>query len=78
MEWSAVDPDIIYFLNGNQLAKFNKTTNVVTTSRSPNGDPVTIMSGVGQTLVCRRRTRNSEHLYKIYCLNPVTVAEQIH
>ena len=25
-EWSAVDPDIIYFLNGNQLAKFNKTT----------------------------------------------------
>ena len=29
-EWSAVDPDIIYFINGNQLAKYNKTTHVVT------------------------------------------------
>src|SRR5213596_1421504 len=23
-EWSAVDPDIIYFLNGNKIAKYNK------------------------------------------------------
>ena len=25
-EWSAVDPDVIYFLNGNQIAKYNKST----------------------------------------------------
>ena len=29
-EWSAVDPDSMYFLNGTQLAKYNKTTHVVT------------------------------------------------
>src|SRR5436190_2452462 len=27
-EWSAVDPDIIYFLNGKQIAKYNKSTGV--------------------------------------------------
>ena len=29
-EWSAVDPDIIYFLNGNKIAKYNKSTGVTT------------------------------------------------
>src|SRR5437867_2265857 len=40
-EWSTVSPDIIYFLNGAQLAAYNKSTEVVTNlGGPPNGDPV--------------------------------------
>src|SRR5215472_1963884 len=34
-EWSAIDPDIIYFLNGNQIAKYSKSTRVVTNLGGP-------------------------------------------
>src|SRR4029450_11987942 len=27
-EWSTIDPDIIYFLNGNQIGSYNKSTGV--------------------------------------------------
>src|SRR5712671_238629 len=38
-EWSAVDPDIIYFLNGKQIAKYNKSTRVTThLGGQPHGD----------------------------------------
>ena len=73
-EWSAVDPDIIYFLNGNQLAKFNKTTNVVTNlGGPPNGDPVTYHVAVvgADTWVCSAAGPGTQNTYtKIYCLNP--------
>src|SRR5262245_8499040 len=29
-EWSTVDPDVIYYLNGNQIAKYNKATGATT------------------------------------------------
>jgi hypothetical protein len=46
-EWSAVDPDIIYFLNGNQIGKYNTSTGVTTKlGGPPNGDAVTYMAVV--------------------------------
>src|SRR5262245_6454629 len=73
-EWSAVDPDIIYFLNGNQLAKFNKVTTVVTNlGGPPNGDPVGYHVAVvgADTWVCSAAGSGTQNTYtKIYCLNP--------
>src|SRR5215470_8165534 len=44
-EWSTIDPDIIYFLNGNQIGKYNKSTGVTTNlGGPPNGDAVTYMA----------------------------------
>jgi hypothetical protein len=73
-EWSAVDPDIIYFLNGNQLAKYNKATTVVTNlGGPPNGDPVTYHVAVvgADSWVCSAAGSGTQNTYtKIYCLNP--------
>jgi hypothetical protein len=73
-EWSAVDPDIIYFLNGNQLAKYNKVTTLVTNlGGPPNGDTVTMhVAVVGQdSWVCSTAGAGTQNSYtKIYCLNP--------
>src|SRR5213079_1702828 len=41
-EWSTVDPNLIYFLNGNQIAKYNTATGVQTNLGGPStGDAVT-------------------------------------
>jgi len=73
-EWSAVDPDVIYFLNGNQLAKYNKVTTLVTNlGGPPTGDAVTMhVAVVGQdSWVCATAGTGSQNTYtKIYCLNP--------
>src|SRR5262245_49175253 len=46
-EWSAIDPDIIYYLNGNQIAKYNKATGVSTNLGGPStGDPVAYLTVV--------------------------------
>src|SRR5215467_13661341 len=48
-EWSAIDQYTIYFLNGNQIAKYNTATNPPTITNlagPPNGDPVTYMAVV--------------------------------
>jgi len=75
-EWSAVDPDIIYFLNGNQLAKYNKVTTVVTNlGGPPNGDPVTYHVAVvgADTWVCSAAGAGSQNTYtKLFCINPST------
>jgi hypothetical protein len=77
-EWSAVDPDIIYFLNGNQIAKYNKSTNVITNLVGPpNGDPVTYMAAVvGQdNWVCSAAGQGGQNNYtEIYCVNPISPA----
>ncbi|HKY73478.1 MAG TPA: hypothetical protein VJL88_16270 [Nitrospira sp.] len=73
-EWSAVDPDIIYFLNGNQLAKYNKTTRAVTNlGGPPNGDPVTYRVAVvgADNWICSAAGSGTQNTYtKIYCVNP--------
>src|SRR5439155_10180850 len=34
-EWSTIDPNIIYFLNGNQIAKYNKASGIKTNLGGP-------------------------------------------
>jgi hypothetical protein len=78
-EWSAVDPDILYFLNGNQLAKYNITTGVVTNlGGPPNGDPVTLhVAVVGQdNWVCAAAGAGAQNTYtKLFCINPNYIAQ---
>jgi hypothetical protein len=74
-EWSALDPDIIYFLHGNQIAEYNKATGVITDlGGPPNGDAVTYMAVVvGQdNWVCSAAGSGSQNSYtEIFCLNPI-------
>ncbi|HEU4683619.1 MAG TPA: hypothetical protein VFS39_03855 [Nitrospira sp.] len=73
-EWSAVNPDVIYFMNGNQIAQYNKATNTaVNLGGPPNGDPVTYhVSVVGpDNWVCTAAGAGTQDTYtKIFCLNP--------
>src|SRR5215831_1176391 len=75
-EWSAVDPDIIYYLNGSQIAKYNKSTGASTNLGGPSsGDPVGYMAVViGQdNWVCAAAGPGvQDSRYKIFCLNPVS------
>jgi hypothetical protein len=75
-EWSTIDPDIIYFLDGNQIGKYNKATSVTTNLGGPsNGDAVTYMAVViGQdNWVCSAAGSGSQNSYtEIYCVNPIT------
>jgi hypothetical protein len=75
-EWSAVDPDIIYFLNGNQLAKYNKATTVVTNlGGPPNGDPVAGHVAVvgADAWVCASVGTEGQNFYtKFFCVKPST------
>ncbi len=75
-EWSTVDPDIIYFLNGNQIAKYNKATGVRTNlGGPPNGDPVTYAAVVigKDNWVCAAAGPGIQDSYtEIYCVNPIS------
>jgi hypothetical protein len=75
-EWSSTDPDIMYFLNGNKIAKFNKSTGVTTNLGGPStGEPVDYMAVViGQdNWVCAAAGSGNQDAYtKIFCLNPVS------
>ena len=71
-EWSAVDPDIMYFINGNELAKYNKTTHVVTHLGGPGvrlGYHVVVLGA--DAWICAAAGSGSQNSYtQIYCLNP--------
>ena len=73
-EWSAVNPDIIYFLNGNQLGKYNKATGATTNlGGPPNGDPVAYhIAVVGlDNWVCAAAGSGGQNFYtKLFCANP--------
>src|ERR1051326_7831993 len=75
-EWSTVDPDIIYFLHGNQIGMYNKATAVTTNLGGPsNGDAVTYMAVViGQdNWVCAAAGSGSQNSYtEIFCVNPIS------
>jgi hypothetical protein len=76
--WSAVDPNIIYFLNGNRIAKYNKATGVPTDLGGPsNGDPVAYMAVVvGQDVwVCSAAGAGTQDTYtKLFCIDPNNVS----
>ena len=75
-EWSTVDPDVIYFLNGNQIARYNKATGVTTNLGGPStGEPVRYMAVViGQdNWVCAAAGAGIQDTYtKIFCVNPIS------
>src|SRR5262245_51414556 len=71
-EWSAVDPEIIYFLDGTHLAKYNKTTHVVTTLGG-HGVPLSYHAAVvgADAWICSAAGPGTQNTYtQIYCLNP--------
>jgi hypothetical protein len=74
-EWSTVDPDIIYHLRSNQIAKYNKATGISTNLDGPStGEPVGYMAVVvgRDDWVCSSAGPVSElSRSKIFCLNPV-------
>jgi hypothetical protein len=75
-EWSMVDPNIMYYLNGNQIAKYNKSTGSSTNLGGPsNGDPLGYMAVVvGQdSWVCAAAGPGfQDSRYKIFCINPAS------
>lgn len=75
-EWSAVDTDILYFLDGSELSRYSKSTEGVTKlGGTPNGDPVRYhVSAVGQdNWVCSAAGSGGQDTYtKIFCVNPAT------
>jgi len=77
-EWSAVDPNVIYFLNGSQIAMYNKATGVTTNlAGTPNGDSVRYMAVVlGQdNWVCAAAGSGAQDSYtEIFCVNPTSPA----
>jgi hypothetical protein len=74
-DWSSVDPNILYLLSGNQIAKYNKSTGVRTNlGGPPNGDPVTYAAVVvgKDDWVCAAAGSGVQDTYtEIYCLNPL-------
>lgn len=75
-EWSTVDPDIMYYLHGSQIAKYNKATGVSTDIAGPStGDPLDYMAVViGQdNWICAAAGSGNQDSYtKIFCVNPVS------
>ncbi|TLY18570.1 MAG: hypothetical protein E6K68_11140 [Nitrospirae bacterium] len=73
-EWSAVDPDRIYFLNDTQLAMYNKATGAITNlGGPPNGDPVTYHATVVglDNWVCSAAGAGEQDSYtEIFCIDP--------
>jgi Putative Ig domain len=73
-EWSAIDPDIMYFLHGNQIAAYNKSTGVTRDlGGPPNGDPVAYFAVVvGQDKwVCAAAGSGYQDTFtKIFCVDP--------
>ena len=75
-EWSAVDSNTLYFLNGSELSRYNIVTQETSSiGRTPNGDPVKYhVAVVGQdNWICSVAGSGSQDTYtKLFCVNPST------
>ena len=73
-EWSAVDPDTIYFINGSQIGRYSISTDVATTLGGPqSGEALTYhIAVVGHdNWVCSAAGEGTQDTYtKLFCLNP--------
>jgi hypothetical protein len=72
-EWSAVDPDVIYFINGNQLAKYNKATEEVSNLGQPQSVPLGYHALVvgADAWICSAAGSGGQNYYtQVYCTNP--------
>ena len=75
-EWSAIDANSLFFLNGSQLSRYNIATEAVSNLGGPsNGDPVDYhVAVVGQdNWVCSAAGAGTQNTYtKLFCVNPTT------
>ena len=75
-EWSAVDADSIYLLNGSQLSRYNIPTQSMTNlGATPNGDRLAYhVAVVGHdNWICSVAGAGSQNTYtKLFCVNPST------
>jgi hypothetical protein len=73
-EWSAVDPHVLYFLNGNQLGKYNISTDItINLGGPPTNDPVTWHVAVAgrDNWVCSVAGSGTQDTYtKLFCIDP--------
>lgn len=79
-EWSAIDANSLFFLNGSQLSRYNIATETVSDLGGPsNGDPVEYhVAVVGQdNWVCSAAGAGTQNTYtKLFCVNPNTSETQ--
>ncbi|HKT34907.1 MAG TPA: hypothetical protein VJR03_08745 [Nitrospira sp.] len=75
-EWSATDPNSLYFLNGSQLSRYNIAADAATNLGGPyNGDQVVFhVAVVGQdNWVCSVAGAGAQDTYtELFCVNPGT------
>jgi len=75
-EWSAVDSNTIYFLNGSQLSRYHIGTQTMSSlGGTPNGDPVKYhVAVVGQdNWICSAAGAGTQDTYtELLCVNPTT------
>jgi hypothetical protein len=73
-EWSAVQPNILYYLSGSTIESYNTTSGASTPLAStPTGDPVTYMAAVIglDNWVCAAAGAGLQNTYtKIFCVSP--------
>ncbi len=75
-EWSTVDPNILYFLHGAKIGRYDKSTGTSTDlAGTPNGDALGYFAVViGQdNWVCAAAGNGNQDTYtKIFCVNPLS------
>ncbi len=75
-EWSTVDPDIIYFLQGNQIAKYNKSTGVSTNLAGPSTNDglgyMAVVIGLDNWVSAAAGSGQQDSYSKVFCLNPTS------
>ena len=80
-EWSATDPNVIYFLNGSKISKYNKATNTTTNlGGPPNGDPVTyhpVVIGPDNWVCSAAGTGYQDTYTEIFCVQPSNTSKNV-
>lgn len=75
-EWSAVDPNIIYFLDGTQIAKYNKSTAVITDLGGAPGAPplgyLAVVIGADNWVCSTAGAGQQDSFTQIFCINPIS------
>ena len=82
-EWSTIDPDIMYFLNGNQIGKYNKSTGVKTNIGGPSsGEPLAyfaVVIGQDNWICAAAGAGYTGFVYKdLLCQSDQPIRFQIH
>src|SRR5262245_35630194 len=75
-EWSTVDPDVIYYLNGNQIGKYNKSTGVKTNLGGPStGEALAftaVVIGLDNWVCAAAGSGVQDSFTKIFCIDPTS------